>query len=261
MAAPPYMKLYIGDYLGDTHHLGALEHGAYLLLLMAMWRAGGTLPSADRNLAKIARCTPDEWAEIREAVLAFFKHSRGRLTHKRVSEEIAKYESISGKRSEAGKAGVSIKTSKNSAKAQAIASVLLPISEAIAPITRTITKEGTSVPSSGRGVGAKPKPAKRVPDEWQPSDSVLAVGAGEGFTPGEIERELAKFRDHEFRDGRSDWDATARKWLRTAAERRPRTPMNGQRSHPDRRQEAYAERLADIDAAMAVAVERVAGRA
>lgn len=119
MSAPPYMKLYVADYLGDTHHLGALEHGAYLLLLMAMWRAGGSLPAIDANLAKMARCTTDQWAEIRDAVLPFFKRARGRLTHKRLGEELAKYENTSGKRSEAGKQGGRPKTSKNNAPDEA----------------------------------------------------------------------------------------------------------------------------------------------
>lgn len=122
MSAPPYMKLYVADYLGDTHHLGALEHGAYLLLLMAMWRAGGSLPGGDANLARMARCSPEEWSEIRDVILPFFKRSRGRLTHKRIAEEIAKYENTSGKRSEAGKRGAAKKASKNKAANQAIAS-------------------------------------------------------------------------------------------------------------------------------------------
>jgi uncharacterized protein YdaU (DUF1376 family) len=109
MSAPPYMKLYVADYLGDTHHLGVIEHGAYLLLLMAMWRAGGSLPAADANLAKLARCTPDQWTAIRGDVLPFFKQSRAKLTHKRLSEELAKYENTSGKRSEASNARVAKK--------------------------------------------------------------------------------------------------------------------------------------------------------
>lgn len=123
MSAPPYMKLYVADYLGDTHHLGVVEHGAYLLLLMAMWRAGGALPATDANLAKLARCTPDQWAEIRDVVLPYFKRSRGRLTHKRLSEELAKYETTSGKRSEAGKRGGAKKASENKIGLKAIASV------------------------------------------------------------------------------------------------------------------------------------------
>lgn len=121
MSAPPYMKLYVADYLGDTHHLSALEHGGYLLLLMAMWRAGGSLPAADANLAKLARCTADQWAEIKAVVLPFFRVSRGRLTHKRLGEELAKYENTSGKRSEAGKRGAFQKHNKNRDNTLAIA--------------------------------------------------------------------------------------------------------------------------------------------
>lgn len=122
MSAPPYMKLYVADYLGDTHHLGALEHGAYLLLLMGMWRAGGSLPAADANLSRLARCTPAEWDAIKDVILPYFTRSRGKLTHGRLTAEIAKYESTSGKRSEAGKHGAKKKASNNNAKAKAIAS-------------------------------------------------------------------------------------------------------------------------------------------
>lgn len=121
MSAPPYMKLYVGDYLGDTHHLGALEHGAYLLLLMAMWRAGGSLPAIDANLSKMARCTPAEWESIRDGILPFFQRTRGRLTHKRLTAEMAKYENTSGKRSEAGKRGGRQKPSEINVPAKAIA--------------------------------------------------------------------------------------------------------------------------------------------
>lgn len=109
----PYIPLYVADYLSDTTHLSRSEHGAYLLLLMAMWRAGGKLPADDRKLAKLTLSTPEEWAEMRETILEFFKRRGGTLTHKRLTGELAKYEDKIGKRSEAGKASASKKANKN----------------------------------------------------------------------------------------------------------------------------------------------------
>lgn len=149
MSAPPYMKLYVADYLGDTHHLSATEHGAYLLLLMAMWRAGGSLPATDANLAKLARCTPDEWATIRDAVLPFFRRARGRLTQKRLADEIAKYENTSGSRSEAGKRGGRPKANKNNDDTKAIAFEKESKPKAIADITRTRTIDSSVANATG----------------------------------------------------------------------------------------------------------------
>lgn len=88
MSAPIYMKLYVADYLADTTHLTTREHGAYLLLLMAMWRAGGKLPANDAKLAKIAKCSASEWAQMRPAILAFFRRRGASLSHKRLAKEL-----------------------------------------------------------------------------------------------------------------------------------------------------------------------------
>lgn len=59
MAALPYMQLYIADYLADTMHLSAEEHGAYLLLMFNYWQTGRAIPKS--RLAKIARISNERW--------------------------------------------------------------------------------------------------------------------------------------------------------------------------------------------------------
>lgn len=119
MSAPPYMKLFWGDYLKDTTHLTGREHGPYLLLIGAMWQAGGKLPNNDALLARHARSTPKEWAAVRDVVMAFFKVSGGFITHKRVKKEMAQYSSTVRKRKEAGKLGGSVRRGKDTDSSQA----------------------------------------------------------------------------------------------------------------------------------------------
>lgn len=117
--SPPYMRFYWGDYLKDTNHLTRSQHGAYMMLIGAMWNAGGKLPADDKVLARRALCTPSEWASMRDVILAFFQVKRGKLTHKRISAELAKYESTIGKRKAAGKRGSEVTHGKRKASSAA----------------------------------------------------------------------------------------------------------------------------------------------
>jgi uncharacterized protein YdaU (DUF1376 family) len=101
MSAVPYMKFYIGDYLGDTQHLTALQHGAYLLLIMAYWQRRGPLPNDDDKLARIARCTSAEWERCKSDVLAFFEEREGVLYHHRIDRELDGVAEVSEKRKSA----------------------------------------------------------------------------------------------------------------------------------------------------------------
>ena len=129
MAAPPYQKFFWGSYHKHTPHLRhAREHGAYLLLLGALWNNGGKLPADDDVLAGYALLSPKEWEAVKPKLMPLFKVVRGKLTQPRVSEDLAKYESTSGKRKEAGKLGGLASAEKHkgnpSANAQASATVL-----------------------------------------------------------------------------------------------------------------------------------------
>lgn len=130
MSAPPYMRLYWGDYSRKTRHLKtAADHGAYLLLIGALWDNGGKLPADDETLAAHALCTPEQWAEMKPRLLPFFDVRRGKISQARVTEELDRYKTTSGKRKVAGKTGGEARAEKQRGNRQAIATRLPPKSK------------------------------------------------------------------------------------------------------------------------------------
>jgi uncharacterized protein YdaU (DUF1376 family) len=126
----PWMPLYIGDYLRDTHQLTTLEHGAYLLLIMHYWNKG-PLPDDLGQLSCITgierRNFPRTWNKLQvffelrtqepnlaQASTANAKQLLGKCWHhKRLDSELEKANSISEKRSLAGHRGGLLSRKKN----------------------------------------------------------------------------------------------------------------------------------------------------
>lgn len=121
MSERPFMQLYVSDYLGDTRHLSCEQHGAYLLLLMTMWNAGGSLPDDDAKLARIVCLSVKKWRSIREDIMAFFDLENGVVSHNRLTKEIQKSESKSQSRASAGAKGGHAKALKDNESRLAIA--------------------------------------------------------------------------------------------------------------------------------------------
>lgn len=113
MSAPPYMPLYVADYLADTTHLTTLEHGAYCLLLMSMWRAGGSLPNDSAKMAKFARMTAAQWARVEASVMSFFTLEDGVFTQSRLTREIDRHANVVRQRRESGSRGGKAKALKD----------------------------------------------------------------------------------------------------------------------------------------------------
>lgn len=113
MSNRAWMPLHIDDYIRDTDHLTALEHGAYLLLIMKYWREGG-LPDDEGMIRRYAKLTPEQWAESRDVLAAFFDDE---WRHKRIDAELAKAEEIIAKRRAAGKSSANAQHVPNSSKA------------------------------------------------------------------------------------------------------------------------------------------------
>ncbi|SMF65718.1 Uncharacterized conserved protein YdaU, DUF1376 family [Xaviernesmea oryzae] len=100
MSNRAWMPLHIADYLADTGHLTATEHGAYLLLIMHYWQ-NGCLPANERVIARIAKLSPEQWEESRDILAMLFGPG---WTHKRIDAELSKADEIIEKRRAAAEA-------------------------------------------------------------------------------------------------------------------------------------------------------------
>lgn len=89
MAEFPAMPLWTDAYIADTTHLTTLENGAYLLLLITMWRAGGKLPDDDKKLSRYARLSMANWLKVKSNIMPFFDKEGCDLSQKRLRKELA----------------------------------------------------------------------------------------------------------------------------------------------------------------------------
>jgi len=228
MSAVPFMPFYVADYLADTTHLKRGEHGAYLLLLMAMWRANGRLPANDRKLALLALCTDQEWAEIRETILDFFTRRGGHLTHKRMTVELAKYANKVAKAKSAGLASAAKRANKNNAEPPTDVQRTLNQSEP----ELDLEPEKKERVAKATHTAAKAPKGGRIPADWKPSPEDIEFARSAGLTPSEIERESDGFRDYwlsRSRDAaRASWSLTFRNRIRDLARRREELAFKSQ---------------------------------
>lgn len=108
-----WMPLLVDKYLGDTTHLNTEQHGAYLLLLMSMWKRGGRLPNDDTQLSSIAKLQPARWRAYKAVLLDFFKvDADGFLVQKRLSAELERANANIDQRSAAGKASAAARAAQ-----------------------------------------------------------------------------------------------------------------------------------------------------
>ncbi|MBZ9756399.1 DUF1376 domain-containing protein [Mesorhizobium sp. ESP6-5] len=124
MSERPFMQLYVSDFIGDTLQLSTEQIGAYMLLLMAMWNAGGSLPDDDARLARVARLPLKRWRAISAELLAFFEREGDEIGHKRLTKELRKARLKSEARAAAGARGGAATALKTKAHTQANADVL-----------------------------------------------------------------------------------------------------------------------------------------
>jgi uncharacterized protein YdaU (DUF1376 family) len=106
MTSLPYMQLYVSDYLADTAHLTAQQHGAYMLLLMNYWQRGKPLDNTNERLSHVARLSPEEWEQAKPTLEEFFVIDGDLWSHARVEDDLEKIREKSAKASFAGRRSV-----------------------------------------------------------------------------------------------------------------------------------------------------------
>ena len=243
------MQLYVGDYLGDTRHLTTEQHGAYLLLLMAMWSSEGELPNDEAKLARMAGVGLAKWRKIGPDVTAFFTVEGAVITQKRLRKEREKWESKSATRREAGKRGGDAKALKEKgphvANAIPIATILPQQKASIYHIPSP--EEVVDVDTSTTAV--RGKRGSRISPDWKERDEERQWARERGWSSDEIDDAAVRFRDYwltRTRDAtKTDWDRTFLNRLKDLNDRRKQgPPRNGGRAPQHQRE---IEALRELD--------------
>ena len=114
--ANPYFPLFTGDYMRDTDHLETVEHGAYLLLLIALWNQGGRIKADPKYLARTTRLSNYKFPAVWRALEGFFYVDGDQLAHGRIDKELKKVAEISAKNRQNRMAAETKKTQRKQQK-------------------------------------------------------------------------------------------------------------------------------------------------
>lgn len=113
----PSMPFFVDDYARDTAHLTLEEHGAYLLLLMSMWRHKGSIPDDDKGNARLLGLQPRAWLRLKPRLMPFFETygppDARTVTQKRLQKVWNYAVENSRKQSTKGKLGAKARYEKN----------------------------------------------------------------------------------------------------------------------------------------------------
>ncbi len=191
-----WMPIYWGDYLKDTGHLGASEHGAYLLMIGHYWCTGLPLPGNDDLLAKITRQPLRNWKAMRPTLEAFFEIDEAGWHHHRVEEEMA---------SAIERKGKAQARAEHAARTRWAKDKHAPSMPAQCP---------SSSPSPVEPKGSRARKGAQLPKDWQPTQEELDYARAHGSTDPADTAERFKLHHHNKGTIGKDWRAGFQYWCR-----------------------------------------------
>lgn len=207
-----YYEHHLGDYVRDTAHLSMLEDGAYRRLMDACYIRERPLPLDLRECCKLARAaSKSERDAVAYVLKEFFEEAEDGYRQRRIDMEIARFQSKSRKAK--ASADARWQTSERNANASDPHMPTQCEGNALQSPVSNPQGEGNGLNGHAHPVKAKRK-SSRVPPEFVP-DVAFALAE---LPDLDVDREVAKFRDWEFKTPRSDWPAVWRNWIATGKE-------------------------------------------
>lgn len=114
-----YYRHHLGDYAKDTPHLTLVEHGAYRVLMDTYYISEKPLTLDMDRLYAIVRATRPAERKVIDAVLAeFFTKDETGYHHKRIDEELEKYQEKASQNKANGNLGGRPKITQTVSKAE-----------------------------------------------------------------------------------------------------------------------------------------------
>jgi uncharacterized protein YdaU (DUF1376 family) len=195
---------HIGDFNNATRHLTRVERSLYRDLMDLYYDTEQPLPAADFDkLARRLCCDETDRPALRDVLNEFFLLDGDVYRHDRCDREIARYHSQIDTARKAGKASAARRANDRST------TVAVPLHQP------EPEPEPEPIREKRLAAAKKTRAAKRCPVDFKVTPE--ATRAMELECPGvDLEAETRNFRDWEFKDPRSDWQAAWRRWMRKA---------------------------------------------
>lgn len=245
MSTETPLPLDTSAYLSDTGHLSTLEHGAYLLILMALWRTkDGWIDGSDKFLARATRMTVGRWKRIAQNVRALLVSKDGKVSQKRVQKELNHQRVSRSKVSPGENPNREAKSLKNKDP--------IPKTPEMPP-TASQPLSFFLEPKIDSSIGSKEDSKKKkrgsiLPIDWKPSAAsllrnrtVLHLSDDDSEIGADQMRRWARAEAHRAIAHKSDWDACYDNWMdRYAADKFGR---GRSRSPPARRVNGHTATL------------------